>query len=634
MDDTLLRYYNDELRHLRELGGEFARAYPKVAARLGLNSIECADPYVERIIESFAFLTARIRSKLDSEFAQFTQHLLEILYPGYLSPTPSMAIVQFHPTTEEGSLGAGYVIPRNTAMRATVGPREHSPCEYRTAHDVQLWPIEVAGANYSSRVYDFLGHTYRGLPPEARAGLRIELRSTNGMMFSKMGNGAPDSVDAFPRRLPMYLASSADTAIRIYEELVGGTVALFVRPSGQPDARFRPVANGQVIARGFHAEDALLPQPARVYQGYRLLQEYFAFPERFLFIELDLDDALHGIAATGVEVLIVTRGSRARLEGAVTGEHFTLYCTPAVNLFPRESDRILLSEQDFEYQVVPDRTRPADFEVHSVKRVVGYGSRGRAIHEFHPLYAADARTRQENESGCYTTQRRPRAAQRKQRRSARSSYLGDEVFLSLVDGQGGPFRSSMRQLGVSTLCTNRDLPLHLATGHGPTDFTLQIGAPVKSIRVLAGPTVPRAALAKGSVGWRLLNHLQLNYLTLTDSERGEGAVGLRELLALYADLANPAVVRQVDGIRSVSTRGVVRPIPLPGPLTFARGSEITITCDELAFEGGSAFLLSAVLDRFLAGYCTINSYTETVLRSVQHGEVMRWPTRIGLRPSL
>jgi type VI secretion system protein ImpG len=221
-------------------------------------------------------------------------------------------------------------------------------------------------------------------------------------------------------------------------------------------------------------------------------------------------------------------------------------------------------------------------------------------------------------------------------RGARSSYVGSELFLSLVDPDEAPYSTDLRQLAVETLCTNRDLPLHLSLGQGRTDFTLDSGAPVESIRCIAGPTAPRASFADGETAWRLISHLSLNYMSLVDGAGGSGekAAALRELLTLYVDAGDSTSRKQIEGIRGIASAGITRALPVPGPTTFGRGLEVTVTCDDAAFEGTGAFLLGTVLERFFAKAVSINSFTETVLRTVQRGEVMRWRPQAGLRPIL
>jgi type VI secretion system protein ImpG len=278
-----------------------------------------------------------------------------------------------------------------------------------------------------------------------------------------------------------------------------------------------------------------------------------------------------------------------------------------------------------------------DFEVHSVKEVVGFGSSTEAKQRFLPFFAWNDAMAKDEAPAYYTVARQPRLMSTRQRaEGTRSSYVGSEVFLSLVDADEGPYRSSLKQLAVETLCTNRDLPLHMTLGQGRTDFTMELGAPVQSIRCVAGPTAPRPSHAHGDTSWRLTSHLSLNYLSLVENTKDgpESGAALRELLSLYADLGDSTQRKQIDGVRSTGCTGIVRALPIPGPTIFGRGLEVELTCDEVAFEGSGVFLLGAVLQRFFAKYVSINSFTETVLRTVQRGEVMRWPARPGLRQTL
>ena len=622
MDPRLLGHYNRELQHLREVGGEFAAAFPKIAARLGLDSFECADPYVERLLEGFAFLAARVQLKIDAEFPRFAQHLLEIVYPHYLAPTPSMAVVQFQPDLQEGSLAAGFVVPRDTALRSLLGRDEQTACEYRTAHDVCLWPLELVDAEYFSRDVATLR-----LPrlPHVRAGVRWRFRATGGLKFKQL------SLDA----LPLFLRGSGERPMHLYEQLLGNAVAVVVRPAERNPTWSDVLDKSQVARAGFEDREALLPCGPRSFQGYRLLQEYFALPQRFQFIELrGLEASVRRCESEELEILVLLNRNDKLLENAIDAEDFGLFCTPAINLFPKRADRIHVTDRTPDHHVLPDRTRPMDFEVYQVTAVTGYGSGDEDQQEFRPFYAASDMTVPQDRGAYFTVRREPRALSAQQRRSGpRTSYVGGEVFVALVDGNETPYSHQLRQLGLNTLCTNRDLPLMMPVGKANTDFTLEISAPVVSIRCLSGPTRPKpsAGFGAGDNVWRLINHLSLNYLSLTDSEDQQGAATLRELLSLYADTAEPAVARQIDGVRSIASAPVIRPVPTEGPMTFARGVQVTLTCDEEAFEGTGVFLLGAVLERFFARYVSMNSFAETVVRTVGRGEIMRWPLRIGRR---
>jgi type VI secretion system protein ImpG len=622
MDPRMLEYYNRELQHLRETGGEFAKEHPKIAARLGLDGFECADPYVERLLEGFAYLAARVQIKIDSEFPRFTKHLLEMVFPNYLSPTPSMAVVEFQPDLTEGSLGDGYEIPRDTSLKSPLGKGEQTALEYRTGHPVTLWPLEVVGADYLSSSIELAtlpGPAQQGV----RAALLIRLKTTAGLTFDQT------ALD----RLTFFLRGSNDLSMRIYEQLLANHVRIVARPAGR-DPAWQEVIEGDHVRRvGFGDSEALLPYSPRSFQGYRLLHEFFAFPDRFMFVSISgFRRAVKRCQEDELELLVCLDSAMPELENTLEPDHFALFCAPAVNIFPMRADRIHLKENVHEYHVLPDRTRPMDFEVYSIDEVTGYGH-GREVEiEFLPFYFCNDLSRHTDHRAFYSVHRVPRLMSSSQRRyGPRSTYIGSEVFLSLVDANEAPFSSDLRQLALRTYCTNRDLPLHMPTGIGKTDFELATGAPVEAIRVVAGPTKPRPSFAEGRTAWRLISHLALNYLSLLDTDTSQGASALRELFMLYGGAMDLATQKQIEGVTSVSSEPVNRWLSEGGQTAFVRGLEISLTFDESAFGGSGIFLFGAVLERFFAKYVSINSFTETIIRSLDRGEVVRWPARPGLR---
>ena len=623
MDPRLLRYYDRELRHAREMGAEFAQEFPKVAARLGINGIEVSDPYVERLLEGFAFLAARVQLKLDAEFPRFTQRLLEIVYPQYLAPTPSMVVAQFRPDINDGNLVRGFPIPRGSTMRSTVGRGEKTACEFRTAHEVRLLPLEVLAASYFSFAPD-LPLQQLSCARQIKGGLRIRIRAGGGLAIG----------DLELAHLPIYLGGGDEIALKLYELALGACVGMLVLPPERPAAWHQFVPAREVRALGFGDDEALLPVTLRGFQGYRLLHEYFAFPQRFSFIDL------HGLASPaarcrGAEleiVLLFSRGDPA-LESVVSAANVNLFCAPAINLLSRNTDRIHVGDGNHEYHVVVDRTRPTDFEVHSIESVIGYGSGGiQTQREFLPFYAA-FHGESAQHPAYFCQQREPRLLSAEQKRSGtRSSYVGSEVFISLVDPEEAPYAEDLRQLSVRALCTNRDLPLQMPVGIGKTDFTLDSAAPVLSVRALKGPSRPVSSLREGSVAWQFISHLSLNYLSLCNADAGDAAAAMREMLGLYALAGDSATTRQIEGLRAVRAKPLVRRFPLPGPVSFGRGLEVELEVDEMAFQGASPFLFGAVMEQFLARYVSINAFTETVLRSSSRGEIMRWVPRCGNRP--
>jgi type VI secretion system protein ImpG len=628
MDSRLLGYYERELKYLREMGGEFARDFPKIAGRLSLDEFACADPYVERLLEGFAFLSARVQLKLDAEFPRFVQSLLQTIYPQYLAPTPSMCVVQLQPELNEPSLADGFKVARGTSVKSLLGRGERTACEYRTAHEVTLHPIQVEEANYYTRELSLLelSPATAGLPKGITAAIRLRLRCTlPATPFSAI------NMD----RLRFFLRGTPDTQVRLYEEIFAHAKAIVVQSATRPVTwrHIVKVAPGAGVARvGFDDDEALLPYTHRCFHGYRLLHEYFTFPQRFMSFELNgLAPGIKQCKEPVVDVVILLDHTELNLENAIDPTYFAPFCTPAINLFPKRCDRIHVSDRFAEFHVVPDRNRPLDFEVYEVTGVTGYGESSGQQRQFMPFYSA--REFDQDGAAYYTMNRVPRtSSENEQRNGRRSKYAGSEVYLSLVDAKSAPIDTDLRQLGIESLCTNRDLPLFLPVGRGDTDFTLDAGGPIKAARCVSGPpTSPRASHAEGQVAWRLISHLSLNYLSLVDSDRGQGAAGLREMLSLYGDLADAHVRRQIDGIKSVASAPAIRRMPTPGPVFFARGIQETITFDEAAFEGTGAFLLGAVLEQFFSKYVAINSFTETVVRTMERGEIMRWPARVGQR---
>ena len=619
MDPRILKYYNQELQYIRQMGAEFAQEYPKIAGRLGLEGFDCADPYVERLLEGFAFLAGRVQLKLDSEFPRFTQHLLEAVYPHYLAPTPSMTVVQFQPDLSEAGLAEGFPVPKGSVMRSLLGKNDQTSCEYRTADELELFPLQITDVKYLNSL------SGTGLPtvPKAKAAIRIRLAVTAGLTFDKLSLS----------RLPIYLKGSDSLPMRLYEQFIGNCLAVIAQPASRPPPWQQIVKEAKVTPMGLGEDQTMLPPSPRSFQGYRLLHEYFAFPERFMFVEVSgLETALKRCSGNELELIFMLDREDELVHKVVSQDNFSLFSVPAVNLFPKHCDRIHLTNRQNEHHLVPDRTRPMDFEVHSILDVKGYGSGNQKTQQFHAFYASNDLAAQHPEEAFYVTQRQPRVLSSKQKiYGPRSSYIGSEVFVSLVDSKEAPYSTDLRQLGVQTLCTNRDLPLQMPVGKSNTDFTLESGGPIESVRCLAGPSKPRPSWAEGDTTWRLISHLSLNYLSIIDSDEEQGAAALRELLSLYSDITEPAIRKQISGIKSVSSKAIVRRIPVPGPITYGRGVSIELTFIEGAFEGSGVFLLGAILDQFFARYVSINSFTQTIIKTEERGEIMRWPLRTGQR---
>ena len=621
MDTRLLRHYENELAFMREMGAEFAESHPKIASRLGMDGVEVVDPYVERLLEGVAFLSARVQLELELQYPQLTSHLLEIVYPHYLAPTPSMMIAMLEPDIESGAMVDGYTVPRGSELRSKLAEDDTTACVFRTAHDVTLWPVTITEAEYIDGRGE-LAAAGVARDVQARAAIRLRINRDDDLPIKEL------SLDT----LTLFLNAVEGKHWALHELLCTQVTGVVARSTNRRDDWVAPLPGGAVEPRGFAPEDALLPVPSRSFDGYRLLQEYFAMPERFHFVDLTgLSMALGRCEGSDIDIYILLGEGNADVSAGVSPQAFTLNATPAINLFAKRCDRVHVTTSDVEQHVVVDRTAPLDYEIYNLETVTGITGDGQKDVPFRPFYSADDVTAAGEVHPTYFTQaRRMRHRTEKERlKGVRTSYLGSELYLSLVDGKQAPYRADLDQIAVAAMVTNRDLPLLLPTG-GQDVFYLPEGGPVKHITTPVAPTRPRPTLAQGDTAWRLISHLSLNYLSIADHGNDQSAAALRELVGIYAPSGDRVLEKQLEGVSSVSTRPIVRRMADGVLSTAVRGLEIKLTFDESFFEGTSVYLLGAVLERFFRKYVSINSFTETVLATQQRGDIARWRPDPGL----
>jgi len=624
MNETFLKLYEEELGHIRDLGSDFGNQYPKIAGRLGLSREGCDDPFVERMIEGFAFLSARVRTKLDAEYSNFSESLLESVYPQLLGPVPSMTIVEFTP---DDKLAGKFVIPRGSAMTSHLGTEEDTRCEFRTAHEVTLQPLKVSlteKARYHSRDVDTLH-----LPASANAKSAIKLRLTHAQA------GKPISgLEGFDS-LSLHIAGNMDAAGAIHEELLAHCSHVFLRPvvsdMSLPPGTLLPVNQGEIslTPMGFGEDESLLPADARSFDGYRLLREYSVLPQRFMFVKLSgrgLADFTSRCEQESFDVIFLLDRSREELARYVDGHRFKLHVTPAINLFQRRADQIQLSERFDRAHVVIDKTRPLAYEVYQVLSVTGTGEQLAARVRFQPFY------RKANDKGAagnfFTVHReRRKLTHREARSGAHGDYTGSEVYLYLVDSAHQLHQSEISAVSVSALCTNRHLPLSIPINQHATDFFVDAGIPASGIHCLLPPTRPVHSPADGAISWRLISQLSLNYLSLVENE--QGAASLRSILELYTENSQEDSHYWTKALTGVKSRPIVRRHPAAGPVSFIRGLEVTLSLDESRLAGHSPYTLGAMMAHFLARYVSINSFVETVVETNRRGIIGRWSGRQG-----
>ncbi|RZJ06832.1 MAG: type VI secretion system baseplate subunit TssF, partial [Rubrivivax sp.] len=422
MDPRLLRYYNQELRYLREMGGEFAREFPKIAGRLGMEGLEVADPYVERLLEGSAFLAARVQLKQDAEFPQLAQRLLDIVCPNLGAPIPSMLVAQLEPNNDP-NLIAGFTLPRGSALMGARTPLGPTRCEFRTAQPVTLTPIQVTQVEYFLSAADLNLHALP-LRERPRSGVRVRLELPTGMSFAKL------PLDT----LRFFMGGLQDVALKLHELATCRCVGVLAGPSGKgPDIKRQFLPPNRVRHVGLADDEAMLPVTLRGLSGTRLMQEYFAFPQRFLFLDVvGLRPSFAACPGNSFDLVLLFDRYEASLEGGGEPANFSLNCVPAINLFERRAERITVDDSTTAFQVIPDRLAGNDFEVFDIAAVAGYSSETDEL-QFLPLFDVP-HADPTGASGYFNVQREPRlASDRSKREGPRSAYVGSEVFLSLVD---------------------------------------------------------------------------------------------------------------------------------------------------------------------------------------------------------
>jgi type VI secretion system protein ImpG len=606
--DDLLEYYERELTYLRQLGAEFGARYPRVASRLQLEPTKCEDPHVERLLEGFAFLAARVHLKIDDDLPEISQSLMELVFPHYVRPIPSVSVVQFYADPEQGKMTAGFQIPRQSLLYSrNVGG---TPCKFRTCYNTTLWPVRISAAEWKTpeRIRPMIR-----TGPETAAVLRLEIRGLQDITFPKLDLES----------LRFFVNADSSVAYSLYELLANNCRQIVVRDL-TPGSKKQPLVLPPSVLRptGFEEDQALLPYPQRSFAGYRLLQEYFAFPQKFLFFELGgFDKVAKAGFNDAVELLILfspfERHERQQsLEMSISSDTFRLGCSPVINLFEQTSEPILMDQLRHEYLVVPDARRKATTEVFSIDQVLGVKPNAAGTVPYAPFYSYH------HESGSrafWFGNRRP---------CGWRSDGSTDVYVSFVDLSGQPAFPEEDSITLRLTCFNRDLPSRLPFGNEGGDFELEGGGPILKVVALLKPTdVMQAPLGK-ALHWRLISQLSLNYLSIVDG--GTGA--LREILRLYNFGDFPYNERQIQGITGLSSRPMLTQVTSEEGVSFVRGRRVEIEFDEEQFAGGGVYLFANLLERFLGLYVSLNSFTVLAAHTRQRKEPFRqWPPRTGNR---
>jgi type VI secretion system protein ImpG len=619
MSETLFPYYERELLFIRQLSQEFAKKYPAAAGRLLLEPNRSTDPHVERLIEAFALVAGRIHHKLDDEFPELTDALLGVLYPHYLAPVPSLAILQFPLDPARGQLPTGFTIERHSKLHTH--PVNGLPCRYSTCYPVTLWPVGLTSARLQPPPFP------SGIqpPPKTAAALRLQLECQGKeLKFATL------ELD----RLRFYLSGENQLMATLYELLFNNVLQVVIRPldkgAKEPNIVLKP--EQCLFQVGFERDQGLLPYPNQSFPGYRLLTEFFAFPEKFLFVDLGgFREARQAAFGKTLEVVIFLNRTLTGLEQGIDANTFRLGCTPIVNLFEQTAEPVPLTQARHEYRVLPDVAHPQGMEVYSIDSVTSTDPDTATTTEYAPFYSFRHGDNRDKKRAFWFASRRPSLAE---------NDRGTNVYLHLVDLDFNPRVPASSVVVVRTKCTNRDLPNLLARAGEKLFFELEAAAPVHRLQCLRSPTPTLRPPLRRGAHWRLISHLLLNHLSISDA--AEGRQALQEILKLY-DFSDPesgqqqtAVTRQlIEGITAVQTRPVVGRTGSAAASGFCRGTEVSIQFDAEKYVGTGVFLFASVLERFLGLYASINSFTQLIASTKQgEGYLKKWPPRAAELPLL
>ena len=656
MNREFMKLYDQELTLFYEHAAEFGEEYPGVGERLGDMTKDNADPMIAAMVEGAAFLATRVQLKLKHEFSNFSDNLLEQLVPNFLAPIPSVVQLQIQPDFSDPGLRDGFLVERGGYLDASYRERERSvACTYRLTSDVLLSPFSIVKAEYVGSVAPIEALDVN-VTEGAAAGLRLgfRVRSAKTLEAEVDAEQAANEPTTWAKgikvpSLKINLTGSEDNCVAIYEQIFGHTTQIAMRwRTADLKWHIRYLAVDDVLEQiGFDEDEALYPVDHRVFKGFSYIRDYFTFPKNFLGFRLkDFGRHIRDVEAAEFELIFVFDDLNSKMGTAVTEDRFSLHCATAINLFEMTCGRIQVKPDDYEYQVVPDRSRYLEYEPHRILQIDAGRSGENEKLPVYPIYSSPEDQTVRSRAMFYAIRRMQRKRTGKEVRfGATSDYIGTDMFLTLVghdvlDEEG----DGINHLSVRALCSNRHLPEHLPTGATGADFLLRDNDQLK-VLALTPPTKPREPIITGATDrarpnytgentWRLVNMLALNHLGLISNRAGEGARALKDVLALFADLSENVTERRIRGLRSVEAKPVIRRVRALSGVAAARGLEITITIEERAFEGSGVFLLGAILDRFLAEYVSLNQFTQTVIRTPERSEIMRWPPRLGKRQIL
>jgi type VI secretion system protein ImpG len=596
----LLPYYERELSFLRRYSREFSERYPKIAGSLLMAGEICEDPHIERMIQSYALLNARVSKRLDDDYPEFTEALFEVLYPHYLRPFPSCSIAHMDYAASAAQLTNATVIPRGTSLATR--PVKGVVCRFQTVYDIPVAPIRLSQAVFSP-IIDAPEAVV--LPTSVSSSLSITIETTaESLALAKLGLAS----------LRVFIDGEASFCAALRDSLfIRSTAAWVELPRSGRWTALRKLPLAEV---GFAEEDALIDFPSQSHPAYRLLTEYFAFPEKFNFFDIDLS-AILAILPAGAKSFTLHLGLSglradshiARQLGGVSAANLLLGCTPVINLFSQRGDPIRLTHAGATYPVLPDGRRAFGYEVYSIDSVqlVRQTPQGESVTQFRPFYSLRHGQAPETD-GHYWAMRRDELVALKS--------PGYETEISIVDIDFNPAKVETDTLSIDLTCTNRDLPALLTYGLPGGDLSMEGGGVTRTAALLRKPTLPSRFERGRGAQWRLISHLSLNHLSLM---RG-GLEAFQEMLTLYDQSNSPISQRQISAIAAIEHKATTAWLPGNPFASLVRGIEVRLTVDEEGFVGSGLHAFASVIDRFMGLYVHANSFSQLIVISKRTGE--------------
>lgn len=607
----LLPHYESELALLRRLCRAYAEQYPGIAGNLLMSGDTCKDPHVERLIQASALLAARIAKRLDDDYPLFTESLLDMLYPHYLRSFPSCSIIHIDfQSAASDQPDITTLVPRGTELKSAA---VHGvKCRFRTTSDIAVAPVALAAVRYHPIIH-------------APAPVRLDGAVTSSIELSFECAGRTALADIQVGRLRLFIDAEPSLGAALRDTLFTRVQAAYVSFDGTPWLPLRRQLVGPV---GFAQEDALIPFTARSHPAYRLLTEYFAFPEKFNFFDLDWAEIAGLIPEKCRRLTLhlalkdIRHGTHlCQILSKLSDRNLLLNCAPVVNLFHRGGAPVDVRHTTTDYALLADTARPEAYEIHAIDsaRLITDVSRADGIEQIRPFYSMHHGEHLQPPGHYWVLRRDPLTAE---------LSPGHEMRISLVNTELVPLAATGKThtLSVELLCSNRDLPTLLGIGQAEGDLTLDGQFTRTPIRLLRKPTRPyRFDAAKGG-HWRLISHLTLNHRSLSDVGLDE----FREMLTLYNLPRNASVQRQIQGVTALRYRTTMAWIAGQPNGALMPGLEISVTVDEEAFIGGGVHLFAQTLDHFFGLYCQINVFSQLVVVSKKTGEeLLRCQPRSG-----